>query len=99
MEQRTLGVSMVKDSEVEGRKIEMASTVDARGLFCPIPIVKLKLEMEKLTSHQIVQILADDPGFPDDVLSWCQETGNRLLSVSKNEEDIFVAYVEKHEED
>jgi TusA-related sulfurtransferase len=99
MGQRNLGKSTGKDLEGKGKKIEMASTVDAIGLFCPIPIVKLKLELEKLASRQIVQVLADDPAFPDDVISWCRETGNRLLSVSKNEENIFVAYVEKHEED
>jgi TusA-related sulfurtransferase len=42
-----------------------------------------------------VEVLADDSGFGEDVAHWCKETQNKLLSLTKNEEDIFVAYVEK----
>jgi len=80
---------------LEEEKEKVASTVDALGLFCPIPIVKLKLELEKLTSSQIVEMLADDPAFPEDLVTWCKETENRLLSIRQKEDDIFVAYVEK----
>lgn len=75
--------------------IKTASTVDAVGLFCPLPVVKLKIEMEKIGLRQVVEFLADDPGVQEDLPAWCRETGNRLLSIKKNAEDIFVAYVEK----
>lgn len=80
---------------MDGRKIEVGSTVDAVGLFCPMPVVKLKLELEKVKLHKIVELLADDPGVLEDLPAWCKETGNRLLSLQKNNEDIYVAYVEK----
>ncbi len=85
----------MKEVEIEERKIEVASTVDAVGLFCPMPIAHLQLELEGLNSNQVVEVLADDSGFGDDVVHWCKETSNKLLSLTKNEEDIFVAYVEK----
>ncbi len=85
----------MKEVEIDERKIEVASTVDAVGLFCPMPIAHLQLELESLNSNQVVEVLADDSGFGQDVVHWCKETQNNLLSLSKNEEDIFVAYVEK----
>ena len=85
----------MKEVEIEGRSIRVSSTVDAVGLFCPIPVVKLKLELEKIGLNEIVEILADDPGVLEDFPNWCKETGNKLLSIKKNEEDIFAAYVEK----
>ncbi|NIO04695.1 MAG: hypothetical protein GTN74_08780 [Proteobacteria bacterium] len=85
----------MKKVELDGKKIHVASTVDAVGLFCPLPIVKLKLEIEKLNSNEIVELLADDPGVEEDLMAWCRETRHRLLSLRKNEDDIFVGYVEK----
>ena len=80
---------------IDEQKIEVASTVDAVGLFCPMPMAHLQLELEGLTSNQVVEVLADDSGFGEDVVHWCKETQNKLLSLTKNEEDIFVAYVAK----
>ena len=80
---------------INGRKIKVASTIDAVGLYCPMPIVHLLSEFEKLSANQVAEVLADDPGFGDDIMTWCQDTNNELLSLKKNEEDIFVAYVEK----
>jgi tRNA 2-thiouridine synthesizing protein A len=85
----------MKEIEINGQKITVASSVDAVGLFCPVPIVKLTLECEQINPHQIIEVLADDPAFKEDVINWCQETKNKLLSVKKNDDDIFVAYVEK----
>jgi TusA-related sulfurtransferase len=87
--------SKMKQTEVDGKKIEIASTVDAVGLFCPVPIVKLKLEIDKLDSKQVVEVLADDPGFEKDVIAWCRETENRLLSLTKDQEEVFAGYIEK----
>ena len=44
---------------------------------------------------QVVEVLADDPGFEVDVVSWCKETKNRLLSLEKNPDNLLVAYIEK----
>ncbi len=76
-----------------------SASVDATGLFCPLPIIKLKKALDKLAPGEKVIIWADDPGFEDDVISWCQETKNKLLSLSKQDKNIFVAVVEKNEKD
>lgn len=85
----------MKKVQIDEQKIAVVSTVDAVGLFCPMPIAHLQLELEGLESNQVVEVLADDSGFGDDVVHWCKETSNKLLSLTKNEEEIFVAYVEK----
>jgi TusA-related sulfurtransferase len=82
-----------------GKEIKVASRIDAVGLFCPIPIVKLKQGLDQLKSKEIIEVLADDPGFAEDVKAWCEETGNRLLSLLATEEGVLAAYVEKHEKD
>lgn len=54
--------------------------IDACGLSCPGPILKLKDNMAKLEVGQILEISATDPGFPRDAEAWCETTGNRFLS-------------------
>lgn len=88
----------MKEVEIHGRKIRVMSNIDAVGLFCPMPIVRLKIELDKMNSNQVVEILADDPGFKNDVITWCNRTHNKLLSLTKNEEDVFIAYIEKAKE-
>lgn len=85
----------MKEIEINGKKIKVISSVDAVGLFCPIPIVKLKQEFEVISSKDVVEMLADDPGILEDLPAWCKETNNKLLSIEKNQEDIFTIYVEK----
>ncbi len=68
--------------------------VDACGLQCPGPILKLKAEIEKLEPGSRLQQTASDPGFYKDVQSWCNVTGNTLLSVESND-GIVTALIEK----
>lgn len=88
----------MKEANIDGKSLKVASTVDAVGLFCPMPVVKLRVEMDKIELNQVVELLADDPGVLEDLPAWCNETNNRLLSIKENPEGIFVAYVEKHKE-
>lgn len=68
--------------------------VDACGLQCPGPVLKLKEEIEKLQPGQRLRQKASDPGFFKDVKSWCNITGNKLISVD-SEEGIVTAIIEK----
>ena len=88
----------MKEVEIGGKKVKVASTVEAIGLFCPMPVVKLKLELEKLKLNQVVELLGDDPGMVEDLPAWCKETENTLLSLKENSEGLFVVYVKKTKE-
>jgi tRNA 2-thiouridine synthesizing protein A len=54
-------------------------TLDAKGLLCPMPIVKLSKLIKELDSQQIVLMEATDPGSVPDVTAWAKNTGNPLL--------------------
>ena len=59
--------------------IEITQLVDARGLSCPMPIVKTAQAMKPLPSGAVVELLATDAGSIKDVAAWCRITGNELI--------------------
>ena len=54
-------------------------TVDARGLNCPMPIVKTAQAVKGLASGQTLEVLATDPGSVKDFAAWSKTTGNELV--------------------
>jgi tRNA 2-thiouridine synthesizing protein A len=59
--------------------LEIAAQVDARGLSCPMPIVRTAQTIRSLESGAVVEVLATDPGSLKDFTAWCRSTGNELL--------------------
>ncbi len=55
------------------------STLDAKGLMCPMPIVQLAKKVKEMKSGQVLELLADDVGAKEDVPAWCSRTGNQLV--------------------
>jgi len=68
--------------------------IDACGLQCPGPIMRLKQEMDELDYGARLEIKASDAGFYNDVASWCSVTGNELVSRQK-ENGIITAVIER----
>jgi tRNA 2-thiouridine synthesizing protein A len=60
----------------------IAKTLDARGLSCPLPIVKTALAIRELTSGQLIEVLATDPGSTKDFTAWSKTTGHELVESS-----------------
>ncbi len=58
-------------------------SVDARGLNCPLPIIKVRKALKDMQAGEVVQLLATDPGSTDDIESFCDQTGHSLLSSEK----------------
>jgi len=54
--------------------------LDARGLNCPLPILRCKKSLTDMTSGQVLRILATDPGSVKDFESFSRQTGHALLS-------------------
>lgn len=71
-----------------------AMTLDACGLQCPGPIVKLKNAIDNMIEGKELIVIATDPGFARDVQSWCVLTGNTLISL-KEEAGKVIALVRK----
>ena len=53
--------------------------LDARGLNCPLPILRAKKSIQSLASGQVLKIIATDPGSVKDFEAFCKQTGNELL--------------------
>lgn len=71
-------------------------SVDACGLLCPGPILKLKQAMESASKGETLQIYATDPGFVADAKAWCESTGNNFVS-HHSEKGIHVIQIKKGE--
>jgi tRNA 2-thiouridine synthesizing protein A len=67
------------------------SELDARGLNCPLPILRAKKSMQELNGGQTLRVLATDPGSVKDFEAFCKQTGNELVDSSEsNGEFIFL---------
>jgi tRNA 2-thiouridine synthesizing protein A len=62
--------------------LQILHLVDARGLSCPMPIVKTAQAMKTIASGDLVEVLATDPGSVKDFAAWSRTTGNDLVEQS-----------------
>lgn len=70
--------------------------VDACGMQCPGPILKMKKTMDTLTPGERVEVISTDPGFARDASAWCNSTGNKLIS-KESSGGKSVVLIEKEE--
>jgi peroxiredoxin family protein/rhodanese-related sulfurtransferase/TusA-related sulfurtransferase len=77
-----------------GRTDSATIQVDACGLQCPGPVMRLRHEMERLAVGEAVSIKASDPGFYSDAPAWARATGNILREIS-SDRGIVTAIIEK----
>jgi tRNA 2-thiouridine synthesizing protein A len=64
---------------------EVKARLDARGLFCPMPILKASQMIEKLSPGESLEILADDPAAPSDFVAFSKRTGHPLRENSESD--------------
>ena len=62
--------------------VEIAQRVDAKGLSCPMPIVRTAQAVKLMVSGQLLEVLATDAGSTKDFAAWCKATGNELVESS-----------------
>lgn len=65
---------------------EFDRELDARGLNCPLPILRTKKTLSEMSSGQILKIVATDPGSAKDFQAFSKQTGNELLEHSQADE-------------
>ena len=63
--------------------------LDARGLNCPLPILRTKKSLNDMASGQILKVLATDPGSVRDFEAFCRQTGNQLVSSSWTSDEFL----------
>ena len=69
-------------------------TVDAKGLECPMPLLKAKKEIDAMESGQVLEIIGTDEGSKIDLPGWCDRVGHSYLGV-KEEANFFKFYIKK----
>jgi tRNA 2-thiouridine synthesizing protein A len=62
--------------------LQITQLVDARGLSCPMPIVKTAQAIKTIPSGGLIEVLATDPGSVKDFAAWSRTTGNDLVEQS-----------------
>jgi tRNA 2-thiouridine synthesizing protein A len=67
--------------------MEAKQTLDARGLNCPLPILRTKKSLIALQSGETLKVISTDPGSLKDMSSFCTQTGNELLSSQQQGKD------------
>ena len=58
--------------------------VDARGTFCPEPVIRIQEAVRKMAARQVVVLEADDAGVEVDIPAWCMSTGNEYLGILRD---------------
>lgn len=69
--------------------------LDARGVKCPLPILKLSKALKEAPVGGELVVLADDKGFAPDVRAWCDKTGHELVSLDESNPARLVAIVRR----
>lgn len=101
-EMSTAPLKSILESETEEKDLHPTSTsnstnairINACGIQCPGPILKLKNSIESLKAGERLEILATDAGFPRDAEAWCRSTGNKFVS-KRSEGGTHYVIIEK----
>ncbi len=70
------------------------ATLDAKGLSCPMPVVRARLEIDKLANGDVLKVLATDPGSSSDFENFAKMTGHELLD-STEDEGVYTYLIRK----
>lgn len=68
--------------------------LNARGLTCPLPLLKAKQALNRMNSNEVLKVVATDAGSVRDFKVFCDQSGHELLS-SREEDGVYIYYVRK----
>ncbi|CDO02660.1 sulfur transfer protein SirA [Oceanobacillus picturae] len=74
--------------------MEVNKVLDAKGLACPMPIVKTKKTMEELNSGEVLEVHATDKGAKSDLTAWAKSGGHELLKDTE-EDNVLKFWIKK----
>jgi len=79
---------------MEVSRVNFDKELDARGLSCPLPILKTKKALNDMVSGQVLKVVATDPGSIKDMQAFATQTGNPLLS-STEENKVYLFFLQR----
>ena len=62
--------------------------LDCIGLYCPMPVIRTKEEIDKLAVGKTLEVLADDSAAEEDLKAWAKRTGQKILEIEKTSEGL-----------
>ncbi|MGJ9456889.1 sulfurtransferase TusA family protein [Oceanobacillus sp. CF4.6] len=74
--------------------MDSVKVLDAKGLACPMPIVKTKKAMDQINSDEILEIHATDKGAKSDLTAWAKSDGHEIVK-STEEDDVLKFWIKK----
>lgn len=74
--------------------MESVKVLDAKGLACPMPIVKTKKAMDQINSNEILEVHATDKGAKNDLAAWVRSGGHEIVK-STEEDDVLKFWIKK----
>lgn len=69
--------------------------LDARGLTCPIPVLRARKTLKAMELGGVLVVLATDPGSVRDFQAFCRQTGNKLVEWKEDQEGVFRYVIER----
>jgi TusA-related sulfurtransferase len=78
----------------KNQRIKPDLVYDARGLLCPIPIIRTSERIREMTTGEVIEVISDDPGIQVDMPAWCQSAGHKLLDLVRDGSD-YRSFVRK----
>jgi tRNA 2-thiouridine synthesizing protein A len=79
-----LAEQSMSDTTFDNEIMEFQKELDARGLNCPLPILKAKKALADMATGEVLRIVATDSGSVRDFQAFAKQTGNALISHSQN---------------
>ena len=77
-------------SNKAGKDIEPDKRLDCIGLFCPEPVYRTRMELDKLTKGQVLEVDADDPAAEGDITSLARRLNLQILEVKKEGDSVRI---------
>ena len=77
-----------------GADMKFDQFLDAKGLSCPLPILKTKKAVETLSKEQVLKVETTDPGSKNDMAAWAKRTGNEIVK-EVEAAGTFIFYIKK----
>ena len=73
----------------------MKEYLDARGLICPLPVLKARKRLKTMCCGNLLQVRADDPAAQIDIPHFCTDSGNILVEITKNRDGSTCYLIQK----
>lgn len=73
----------------------MTEYLDARGLICPLPVLKARKRLKTMCCGNLLQVWADDPAAQIDIPHFCTDSGNILVEITKNRDGSTCYLIQK----